>query len=266
VAAAEPEDEVIEGDDAEDQVEGPAEEIEEEVVAAPPPKAAPKAAPKASVAKPAAAPKAPAPKAAAPAPKAAAPATKAAPKAAAAPAAVKTAPKAPLRLPLAAKAAKPIVVGAPPAKLTVVLPEEIGGRIAQDSAFELFHRFLEAHGGPDGRYPNLKMATKAASVMLIEAVFDFLIGDLKSEGPSPTIESIVENGGLVRLYEAKIGKHVHFKHSAVEQRVYMNPRTDVPPGTFVRISNRTHVEMRAKINPGTTEVGTIIDGEFVPNE
>jgi hypothetical protein len=233
----------------EEEAEIAEEAAAEAAAAAPVPKAATlkavPAAPKAATLK--AVPAAPK---AAPAPKAAAPKAAPAPKAAA----PKAAP--------APRAKAPVVLGGARPQLAIEFPENLGGRIAQDVTHELFYRWLVAREESLG----FLVPTKAMAIRILNAPFQFLLGDLSEPAPAPTAEDITAKGGLVRLFDVKVAEGVHFKHSTIDGRHYRNPRADAPTGQYVLINGRVTVEMKTEIEHGTVTVGTLgEDGQFVPD-
>jgi hypothetical protein len=192
----------------------------------------------AAAAKPAAAPKA----AAKPAVKAAAAKPAAAPKAAAPAAEVEAAPA-------ASRAKKPgAVVGSEARKFEVELPAEMGGRITLDNVQELFHRYMQQHAAE----LDIVVNNKVASSKLLEAVFKFLIGDSPEAEIEGTADAISANGGLVLLYEAKLMDGIHFKHDAIDNRRYRNPRAQGADDAYVRVQGRRSVKMELQIDAGET--------------
>ena len=188
------------------------------------------------VVKPAAKPAAAAPKATAPAAKPAAAAPKAAaPKAeaeAAAPKAKKTA----------------VVIGEKPRKFEVQLPGELGGRITLDNVQELFYQYMLSHAEQYG----MEVHNKVGTSNILDLVFQFLVGDSADAAIEGTVESIVNNGGLAVLFEAKLREGVHFKHTVIGDRKYRNPRSDSADNAYVRVQGRRSIGMSLQIDPGTT--------------
>ena len=204
--------------------------------------AAPAAAPAPAAAAPAAAPAAPAPAAAAPA---AAPAP--AP-AAAAPAAAPAAPaaEAPAAEAKAKKAKKVETLGGNKPKFQVALPENLGERITLDNVHELFFQYVNARAEETG----IRLDTKVKAVQILDMAFGFMFGG--GGNVKPTVESIVENGGLALMFEVKPMEGVRFRHSLIEDRRYRNPRSQSPADAYVRVKGRRSVEMSLLVEPGTT--------------
>ena len=231
VAAPAPAEEVVE--------QAVAEEVAAETVTET--TAAPVAAPKAAAVKPTAV-KPAAVKPAAAKPAAVKPA--AAPKAAA-PVAEAEAEAAPV----ASRSKKPgAVVGSEARKFEVELPADMGGRITLDNVQELFYRYMQQHAAE----LDIVVNNKVASSKLLEAVFKFLIGDSPEAEIEGTADAISANGGLVRLYEAKLMDGVHFKHDAIDNRRYRNPRAQGADDAYVRVQGRRSVKMELQINAGET--------------
>ena len=207
-----------------------------------------------TTAAPVAAPKAAAVKPAAVKPAAVKPAAAAKPVAAAKPAA---APKAAAPVaeaeaeaaPVASRSKKPgAVVGSEARKFEVELPAELGGRITLDNVQELFHRYMQSHAAE----LDIVVNNKVASSKLLEAVFKFLIGDSPEAEIEGTADAISANGGLVLLYEAKLMDGIHFKHDAIDNRRYRNPRAQGADDAYVRVQGRRSVKMELQIDAGET--------------
>ena len=227
VAAPAPAEEVVE--------QAVAEEVAAETVTET--TAAPVAAPKAAAVKPAAVkPAAAKPVAAAKpaaAPKAAAPVAEAEAEAA----------------PVASRSKKPgAVVGSEARKFEVELPADMGGRITLDNVQELFYRYMQQHATE----LDIVVNNKVASSKLLEAVFKFLIGDSPEAEIEGTADAISANGGLVLLYEAKLMDGIHFKHDAIDNRRYRNPRAQGADDAYVRVQGRRSVKMELQIDAGET--------------
>ena len=235
VAAPAPAEEVVE--------QAVAEEVAAETVTET--TAAPVAPPKAAAAKPAAVkPAAVKPAAAAKPVAAAKPA--AAPKAAAPVAEAEAEAEA---APVASRSKKPgAVVGSEARKFEVELPADMGGRITLDNVQELFYRYMQAHAAE----LDIVVNNKVASSKLLEAVFKFLIGDSPEAEIEGTADAIAANGGLVLLYEAKLMDGVHFKHDAIDNRRYRNPRAQGADDAYVRVQGRRSVKMELQIDAGET--------------
>ena len=180
----------------------------------------------------------PAAKAAAAKPAAAAPKATTAPKAAAKPAAA--AP--------AAKAKAPVALGGEVRKFQVELPDELGARITLDNVQELFFQYLNAHAADLG----FTVPTKVMAARIMESVFKFLIGDSQEAEIEGTVDSIVKNGGLAVLFEAKLMEGVHFKHTVIGDRKYRNPRSQSAEDAYVRVQGRRSIGMNLQIDAGTT--------------
>ena len=207
-----------------------------------------------TTAAPVAAPKAAAVKPAAVKPAAVKPAAAAKPVAAAKPAA---APKAAAPVaeaeaeaaPVASRSKKPgAVVGSEARKFEVELPAELGGRITLDNVQELFHRYMQSHAAE----LDIVVNNKVASSKLLEAVCKFLIGDSPRAEIEGTADAISANGGLVLLYEAKLMDGIHFKHDAIDNRRYRNPRAQGADDAYVRVQGRRSVKMELQIDAGET--------------
>ena len=207
-----------------------------------------------TTAAPVAAPKAAAVKPAAVKPAAVKPAAAAKPVAAAKPAA---APKAAAPVaeaeaeaaPVASRSKKPgAVVGSEARKFEVELPADMGGRITLDNVQELFYRYMQAHAAE----LDIVVNNKVASSKLLESVFKFLIGDSPEAEIEGTADAISANGGLVLLYEAKLMDGIHFKHDAIDNRRYRNPRAQGADDAYVRVQGRRSVKMELQIDAGET--------------
>lgn len=172
---------------------------------------------------------------------AAAPKVAAAPKAAAKPAAAPKAVAAP-------KAKAPVSLGGEARKFQVELPEELGGRITLDNVQDLYFNYLQAHAEDLG----FTVPTKAMASRIMESVFKFLIGDSPEASIEGTPESIIANGGLAVLFEAKLMEGVHFKHTVIENRRYRNPRSDSAENAYVRVQGRRSIGMTLTVDEGQT--------------
>ena len=232
VAAPAPAEEVVEQAVAEEVAAETVTETTAAPVAAPkaaavkPAAVKPAAAKPVAAAKPAAAPKAAAPKAAAPVAEAEAEAA-----------------------PVASRSKKPgAVVGSEARKFEVELPADMGGRITLDNVQELFHRYMQQHAAE----LDIVVNNKVASSKLLEAVFKFLIGDSPEAEIEGTADAISANGGLVLLYEAKLMDGIHFKHDAIDNRRYRNPRAQGADDAYVRVQGRRSVKMELQIDAGET--------------
>ena len=165
----------------------------------------------------------------------------AAPKAAAKPAAAPKAVAAP-------KAKAPVSLGGEARKFQVELPEELGGRITLDNVQDLYFNYLQAHAEDLG----FTVPTKAMASRIMESVFKFLIGDSPEASIEGTPESIIANGGLAVLFEAKLMEGVHFKHTVIENRRYRNPRSDSAENAYVRVQGRRSIGMTLTVDEGQT--------------
>ena len=165
----------------------------------------------------------------------------AAPKVAAKPAAAPKAAAAP-------KVKAPVSLGGEARKFQVELPEELGGRITLDNVQDLYFNYLQAHAEDLG----FTVPTKAMASRIMESVFKFLIGDSPEASIEGTPESIIANGGLAVLFEAKLMEGVHFKHTVIENRRYRNPRSDSAENAYVRVQGRRSIGMTLTVDEGQT--------------
>jgi hypothetical protein len=182
--------------------------------------------------------------------KAAAKPAAAAPKAAAKPAAAPKAAAPKAEAEVAAPKAKKIavVIGEKPRKFEVQLPGELGGRITLDNVQELFYQYMLSHAEQYG----MEVHNKVGTSNILDLVFQFLVGDSADAAIEGTVESIVNNGGLAVLFEAKLREGVHFKHTVIGDRKYRNPRSDSADNAYVRVQGRRSIGMSLQIDPGTT--------------
>ena len=151
--------------------------------------------------------------------------------------------------PVASRSKKPgAVVGSEARKFEVELPADMGGRITLDNVQELFYRYMQAHAAE----LDIVVNNKVASSKLLEAVFKFLIGDSPEAEIEGTADAISANGGLVLLYEAKLMDGIHFKHDAIDNRRYRNPRAQGADDAYVRVQGRRSVKMELQIDAGET--------------
>ena len=133
-------------------------------------------------------------------------------------------------------------------KFQVDLPEELGGRITLDNVQDLYFNYLQAHAEDLG----FTVPTKAMASRIMESVFKFLIGDSPEASIEGTPESIIANGGLAVLFEAKLMEGVHFKHTVIENRRYRNPRSDSAENAYVRVQGRRSIGMTLTVDEGQT--------------
>lgn len=146
--------------------------------------------------------------------------------------------------------------------MQIQLPETLGGRINQSDVRELFFQWLQRNGERLG----LPVNKKATAIKILEAPFQFLLGEVGADRAEvPSIEEIVTNGGLLKYYETKITNGVHFKQEWFDGRFFKNPHPAAPEGSANMVHGRLYIKLSSQLIDGSSipGVGTNKD-DFQP--